>query len=53
MSCDGPLVWFDVEGDPPAAVLECAACGYILTSGNFHDEAHAETPMLREGMATA
>jgi hypothetical protein len=31
--CPGPLVWFDVPGDPPAAILECAACPYIVVSG--------------------
>lgn len=47
MSCPGPLLWFDVEGDPPAAVLECATCGYVIATGSFNDEAHSETSILR------
>lgn len=47
--CEGPLIWFDVE--PDAAVLECARCGYLIVAGNFHDQEHAETPLLREGLA--
>lgn len=56
MTCPGPLFWFDIAGDDdhdPAAVLECAACGYVVTTGNLHDDAHADTPLLREGIATA
>lgn len=57
--CDGPLVWFDAGtaacpdcGDESqAAVLECAACGYVVTTGNWHDDAHQSTPVMREGMA--
>lgn len=47
--CAGPLVWFDVEAlaAPPSAILECAACGYLIVAGNFNDEAHAETALLR------
>lgn len=48
MTCPGPLVWFDVPG---GAVLECARCGYIVTTGNVNDAAHASTPVLREGLA--
>ena len=51
-TCSGPLIWFDIDSDPPSAVLECATCGYVVTTGNFHDEAHADTPLLREGIAT-
>lgn len=47
--CEGPLVWFDVNDG--GAVLECAACGYVIVSGNFHDQAHAYTPIMREGLA--
>lgn len=46
--CEGPLVWFDVEG---GAILECASCDYLIVTGNFHDERHSDTPLLREGMA--
>jgi hypothetical protein len=45
--CPGPLLWFDVERDPPAAVLECAACGYVIATGSFNDKEHAETPVLK------
>jgi len=45
--CPGPLVWFDVDSDPRGAIVECNACGYVLTTGNFHDQAHQETPLLR------
>jgi hypothetical protein len=48
-ACEGPLVWFDVsEG---TAILECAACDYVIVTGNFFDRAHALTPILREGLA--
>lgn len=55
MPCAGPLVWFDSaplpcpSGDHEhnGAVLECAVCGSIFTTGNFLDLAHAETPVLR------
>lgn len=50
-TCAGPLIWFDVEDC--GAILECATCEYVIVTGNFHDEAHTETPLLREGMATA
>lgn len=57
--CKGPLVWFDAGhttcpdcGDhSTAAVLECAACGYIAMTGNWHDDAHTNTPIMREGYA--
>lgn len=62
MTCPGPLIWwYDVFPSPaeaaagglPAAILECALCdcGYLIVTGNLHDEAHAETPLLREGLA--
>lgn len=47
--CPGPLVWFDAP--PDSAVLECAACGYLIVAGNFNDHPHAETPLIREGLA--
>lgn len=53
-TCEGPLIWFGVGApDEDAAILECAAmsCGYLIVSGNWNDQAHAETPMLREGLA--
>lgn len=51
--CPGPLIWYDVPSDGPwypAAILECARCPYLIVSGNFSDEAHGETPILREGL---
>lgn len=54
-ACPGPLVWFTVpkrgEHVEWAGILECSACGYVIVSGNFNDEAHAETPFIREGLA--
>lgn len=49
--CPGPLVWFESATVPVSAVLECASCDYVVTTGNFHDEAHENTPLMREGMA--
>lgn len=49
--CPGPLIWFEVDTVPTSAILECAACGYFVTTGNYHDDAHAHTPLMREGMA--
>jgi hypothetical protein len=49
MSCPGPLIWYDV-GDCEA-ILECACCGYLIAAGNIHDAEHANTPLLREGLA--
>lgn len=43
-TCEGPLVWFDTED---GAVLECSRCEYVVTTGNFHDERHAHTDLLR------
>ncbi len=47
--CPGPLVWFETF-DGQEAVFECT-CGYLATTGNFHDEAHAGTPLMKEGAA--
>lgn len=49
--CEGPLIWFDTEG---GAILECAAptCDYLIVTGNFNDDRHCGTPILREGLAT-
>ncbi len=47
-SCPGPLVWFDVAD---GALLECHTCGYVLSTGNFHDDRHSATPVMREGLA--
>lgn len=45
--CAGPLIWFGVgEPEEDAAILECP-CGYVVTTGNFNDEAHAHAPVLR------
>ncbi len=46
--CDGPLIWYDAVRD---AVLYCARCGYIVVTGNWNDADHAETPVLKEGLA--
>lgn len=46
--CEGPMIWFETED---GAILECP-CGYVVTTGNFNDDAHAETPVLREGLAS-
>jgi hypothetical protein len=49
--CAGPLVWHTVT-DPAddttevAAILECP-CGYVVITGNFNDDQHANTPVLR------
>lgn len=40
-------MWFDVGEPPDAAVLECNVCGYLIVTGQFNDEAHADTPVLR------
>ena len=48
--CPGPLIWFDADplpDEPRAAVLECATCGYVIATGSFHDERHAETALFR------
>lgn len=52
--CPGPLVWFDVGLYDGAgcdcgfgAVLECATCGAVMTTGNFFDRAHQDTDILR------
>lgn len=51
-ACAGPLVWFDVDprpdhDEPAGAVLECGTCGYVVSTGNFLDERHSGTPLLR------
>lgn len=52
-TCPGPLVWFDAGPEEAAgAIVECATCGYIATTGNFHDPAHAQTPVMGEGLAS-
>ena len=48
--CPGPLIWYDAP--PDAAILECASCDYIVVTGTFHDERHANADLLREGMAS-
>lgn len=52
--CSGPLVWFDSAPvvcdagyEHNGAILECAVCGSIFTTGNYLDLAHAETPVFR------
>lgn len=49
--CEGPLIWFDVEAG--GAILECACCAYVVVSGGFNDEEHAQAPIMREGLAAA
>lgn len=54
-SCPGPLVWWDVSefsckscGEKhPGAILVCAVCGFIATTGNYMDNAHANTEILK------
>ena len=48
--CDGPLFWFDAAES--GAVLECAGCGFITTTGNLLDDRHVGVPLMREGLAT-
>jgi hypothetical protein len=50
--CPGPLIWYDVL--PHDAILECAhrGCSYVIVTGNFSDERHANTPLIREGLTT-
>ena len=43
--CAGPLLWCDVPDHD--AILECAACDYLIVAGDLHDEAHSPTEMLR------
>ncbi len=59
-ACEGPLIWYTVDGLPcscgtghSAAILHCAAkdCGYIVCSGNYNDPEHAQTDIMREGLA--
>lgn len=50
-ACEGPLIWYTVPDSDPGAILECAACDYLIVSSNLHDERHAFTPLLREGIA--
>lgn len=54
-ACPGPLVWFTVpkqgEWVEWAGILECGSCDYVVVSGNLHDDSHALTPMIREGLA--
>lgn len=49
-TCPGPLVWFEVGEPADAGILECHTCGYLIVTGSFHDEAHAYTELLREGL---
>lgn len=49
--CEGPLIWHPVtspadDATEVAAILECP-CGYWIVTGNFNDQAHALTPVLR------
>ncbi len=48
-ACEGPLIWFPCHN---GGVLECACCGYVVTTGNFNDLAHVVTPVLTEGLAS-
>jgi hypothetical protein len=49
--CPGVLIWFDVDPVPgrweAGVVIECSACGYIVTNGNFHDASHAHSQTIR------
>lgn len=44
--CAGPMVWFDIDDGELGAVLECS-CGYIIVTGNFNNQEHAFTPIIR------
>lgn len=54
IKCAGPLVWFDVDTfmcrlcafKHAACIILCSVCGYVVTSGNYHDDAHADTDMI-------
>lgn len=48
--CPGPLIWFSVGCPEDAGILECAACSYVIVTGNFNDQLHVDTPMMREGL---
>lgn len=54
--CEGPLIWLDADTTNPTrgAILECAhpGCGYVVITGSVNDQAHAATPVMREGLAT-
>lgn len=49
-ACQGPLIWYDAG--PGMAILECAACGYIVVAGSLLDPPHVDVPLLREGLAS-
>lgn len=54
-ACPGPLIWYSVPDndgheDAAGAVLECATCPYVIVAGSFNDDAHTDTPLLREGL---
>lgn len=51
-TCEGPLIWFGIEPPEQGAILECANpdCGYFIATGSFHNKAHAQSPMLPEGL---
>lgn len=55
--CPGPLIWYETtmkcncDRDHPAAILHCATCGYIVCSNGLHDLVHADTDIMREGLA--
>ena len=54
--CPGPLIWYEVDIRHTvlghrAAILHCATCGYIVISGNYNDREHADTELMREGLA--
>lgn len=57
VACPGPLIWYETDmpctcsSRHPAAILHCATCGYIVCSGGYNDEQHADTDVLREGLA--
>lgn len=51
-ACEGPLIWFAVGDPEDSAILECAACDYLVITGGWNDAAHADTPLLREGLAS-
>jgi hypothetical protein len=51
--CPGPWIWFGYEHETAnGAVLECATCRKVTTTGNWNDEQHAHTPWLMEGLSS-
>jgi len=50
MTCEGPFIWFSVGLPEDAAILECARCAHFIVTGNFNNDEHYNTPILRQGV---